>query len=137
MSSEMSAVSGLMRKAEQALDDAAAALDEERWDTVVNRAYYAAFRAASALLATRDLAFSKHGAVIAEFNRLFVNAEVVPRHLGRDLNRLFKLRQRADYDYRHDTNKRTATEAYEMARETVQAVREAIDVAEGRNGTAT
>lgn len=126
MTPDQNAAIALMHKAEIALHEAEAGVEEQLWETAVNRSYYAAFRAASALLATRGLSFSKHGAVIAEFNRIFVHGGVVAKHLGRDLNRLFELRQQADYDYQREVNRRMAGEALKKARDVVGEARRVL-----------
>jgi len=127
---EEDAAKALIEKARTALHEAQAAADEEHWETAVNRAYYAAFRAASALLATRGHSFSKHAAVIAEFNRIFVHGGFVAKNLGRDLNRLFELRQQVDYDYLREANRRMAEEALKKAQDVAAEVERALAEAE-------
>lgn len=61
------------------------------------RAYYAAFYAILALLASRGLGASKHSAAVGLFDREFVKAGSFAPELSRDLHELFDLRQRADY----------------------------------------
>jgi len=51
--------------AEEALKVARLDLDNDFYTAAVNRAYYAIFYAANALLATRKLARSKHSGVLA------------------------------------------------------------------------
>src|SRR5439155_1185006 len=53
---------GNMQLAREALDDAQANLAQARYHTAANRAYYAVFYAANALLATLGLQRSKHSA---------------------------------------------------------------------------
>jgi uncharacterized protein (UPF0332 family) len=65
-----------------------------------SRAYYAAFHAVTALLATKGRSFSTHGAAIGAFNQEFVKTQVFPREVASHLHRLFENRQLADYDWR-------------------------------------
>lgn len=63
----------------------------------VNRLYYAAFYAARALLATREVDSSKHSGVIALFQRRFVKTSLVDADTARILARTFAKRQMTDY----------------------------------------
>ncbi len=58
--------------AHQALRTARLTLEHEDYITTVNRAYYAIFYAANALLTTKGLERSKHSGVIAAFRQHFI-----------------------------------------------------------------
>jgi uncharacterized protein (UPF0332 family) len=62
-----------------------------------SRAYYAMFYVAEAFLKTRELAFSKHSAVIAAFGREFANTGVVPIEFQGFLIKAQEMRHRGDY----------------------------------------
>jgi len=64
----------------------------------INRFYYAAFHAARALLATRQMDSSKHSGVISLFNREFVKPGLISKESGKTLNAAFNIRSEADYD---------------------------------------
>jgi uncharacterized protein (UPF0332 family) len=87
-----------MELADEALADARAAKDRGSGRNCLNRAYYAAFYAASALLTARDLHSSKHHGVLSLFDREFVLKDLMSREHGRALHRLFELRSDADYE---------------------------------------
>ena len=63
----------------------------------VNRAYYAMFYCALALLASKGLGASKHSGVLSLFNRYFVKTGEFPLEEGRHLQEAFELRQGSDY----------------------------------------
>ena len=67
------------------------------WRGALSRLYYAAFYAARAVLATRDLDSARHGGAIALFQQHFVKTGVVPTTVARTLPRAFELRQTSDY----------------------------------------
>lgn len=77
----------------------------------VNRLYYAAFYAARALLATREVDSAKHSGVIALFQRHFVRTGLVDSHTAQTLARAFAKRQITDYA---DFATVTAEEAMEI-----------------------
>lgn len=63
--------------AHQALRTARLVLEHEDYITAVNRAYYAIFYAANALLTTKGLERSRHSGVIAAFRQHFVKTGIV------------------------------------------------------------
>jgi len=64
--------------ARDALRSAQYNLDGDFYGVAVNRAYYAFFYAATALLLTLDLTRSKHSAVLAAFREHFVKPGIFP-----------------------------------------------------------
>jgi uncharacterized protein (UPF0332 family) len=82
----------------------------------VERSYYAAFHAASALLASRGLFPHSHDGVVAMLSLHFVKASALPKGAGRDLQRLQDQRLIADYKGYLDQDGADATECLELAR---------------------
>ena len=67
MDTRISRIRQLIALAERALDTAQVNLDVSDWRAAVNRAYYAIFYAASAMLLTKGLERRKHSGVISAF----------------------------------------------------------------------
>jgi uncharacterized protein (UPF0332 family) len=63
----------------------------------VNRFYYAAFYAARALLAMRELDSSRHSGVISLFQAQFVKSGLIAIDKAKALPRAFEKRQKSDY----------------------------------------
>jgi uncharacterized protein (UPF0332 family) len=87
-----------MQLATDTLSDADALVERRRWRGALNRLYYAAFYAARALLALRDLQASKHSAAITLFQQHFVKTGIVDETVARALPRAFERRLAGDYD---------------------------------------
>jgi uncharacterized protein (UPF0332 family) len=69
------------------------------WRSSVHEAYYAAFYAATAALATRELDFKRHAGVVGTFNRLFVHEEsLFGAETAHRLQLLLEYRLRFDYE---------------------------------------
>ncbi len=66
--------------------------------SAVNRAYYAIFYAANAMLATIGEARSKHSGVISLFRNRFVRSGEFPAEMSDIYGRIMDNRQRGDYD---------------------------------------
>lgn len=68
------------------------------YGSAINRAYYAIFYAANALLATRGLSRSKHSGVIAAFRQYFVKPGPIEVEYGDIYGRVMDDRHISDYD---------------------------------------
>ncbi len=86
-----------MEQAHETLREGEILLGKVAFRGTINRAYYAMFYAALALLATRQLGASKHSSVISLFDREFVKTGIFPRELSRALHLAFDRRQTHDY----------------------------------------
>lgn len=84
-------------RAHAALHETDLLIEQQHFSGALNRAYYAAFYAARALLATRNLDSSRHSGVIALFQEHFVRTGLVPTDTARALPRAFEKRQTSDY----------------------------------------
>lgn len=103
-------------RAHVALDEADLLLEQKHFNGALNRVYYAAFYAARALLATRNLDSSRHSGVIALFQEHFVRTGLVSTDLARALPRAFEKRQTSDYG-----------DFSEPTREEVRSLREQVE----------
>ncbi|MBW1741512.1 MAG: HEPN domain-containing protein [Deltaproteobacteria bacterium] len=86
-----------MEKASEILEDAKDAIERGRLMLSVNRAYYAMFTAARALLALEEKDSSKHSGVISLFNQWIVKPGYFSREVSRFLVKAKDLREDADY----------------------------------------
>jgi len=84
-------------KAEECLASAGRESQAGSLSFAMNRLYYAAFYAVSALLMDNDLSFKKHSGVRAAFHQHFIKKEALDRKWGRLYDQLFEDRQEGDY----------------------------------------
>jgi len=90
------------QRAYEALEDARILAGAARWNTCVNRLYYACFYAVSALLIQHGLSSSKHTGIRSLFNRHYVKTGKVAKEMAQIYNDLFERRQESDYlDFIH------------------------------------
>ena len=80
----------LVLKASRTIRSAKLLLTDGDYDSAVSCAYYAMFYLVEALLLSKDLAFSKHSAVIAGFGQEFVRTGTMPPDLHTYLKDAFK-----------------------------------------------
>jgi len=116
-----------MERAYQTLNTAQL-LREQNTDTasIVNRAYYAMFYAALALLATIGEETSKHSGVMALFDRHFIKTGVLPKEMGKFLHTAFDVRQTGDYEDRPEISQAMAEQILEFAVKFVKSVEEKL-----------
>ncbi len=115
-----------MELADEALADASAARKRDSRRASLNRAYYAAFYAASALITVLGLYSSKHQGILSFFDRELVLAGHMDRRHGRALHRLFELRSDADYEIFGAFSTEQADWAIEAAGALIGDAREAL-----------
>ena len=116
-------------QAQAALDDAKYLLDGKRSaQSIVNRAYYAMFYAALALLQKSDTVPSKHTGVISLFDTEFVMKGIFSRELSKDFHKAFELRQVSDYKTFSTTSNEKAEEMLKNAVRFVEAVKSYLAV---------
>jgi uncharacterized protein (UPF0332 family) len=87
-----------LARARQAVETGRLVLEHEDYIAAVNRAYYAIFYAANALLTTKGLERSKHSGVIAAFRQQFVKTGIVEAEFSRYYGAAMDERHAGDYD---------------------------------------
>ncbi len=87
-----------IQQAEESLDEAQYLLAGNKSPrSVINRAYYSMFYSILALLIFEPYSSSKHSGVLSYFNRHFIKGGMLPKDIGRAVNKAFDIRQRGDY----------------------------------------
>ncbi|MEM6838046.1 MAG: HEPN domain-containing protein [Cyanobacteria bacterium P01_C01_bin.120] len=87
----------LLHKATQALESAQSELQAGRLDFAVNRAYYACFYAASAVMLQQGKQFVKHSGLRGAIHKDLIKAGKLAPRWGKVFDRAFENRQAADY----------------------------------------
>ena len=94
--------------------------------SVVNRAYYAMFYAALALLATVGQQTSKHQGVLALFDQYFVKTKILPKEMSKFLRKAFDLRQTADYEEEAELTREDAQMSLDLAEKFISSAEEKL-----------
>jgi uncharacterized protein (UPF0332 family) len=92
------------------------------YGSAINRAYYAIFYAACALLTTQSATRSKHSGVVAAFRRLFVKPGFIEAEYSEIYGRVMDDRHISDYDIEMPIEPDRAQRDLEDARRFVQRV---------------
>ncbi|HBI23644.1 MAG TPA: DNA-binding protein [Nitrospiraceae bacterium] len=113
-----------LEQAQTALEDAKFLLEGNRSpQSVLNRAYYAMFYAALALLQKIGTVPSKHAGVISLFDTEFALKGVFPKELSKDFHKAFEIRQVSDYKTYTPISKEKAQETLNNAVRFVEEVK--------------
>lgn len=87
-----------MERAQRDLRATQSNLEQGFYEVAVSRAYYAMFYAASALLASKSIARSKHTGVVSAFGEHFVKTGLIESDYAKLLGQAFDSRLDSDYD---------------------------------------
>jgi uncharacterized protein (UPF0332 family) len=112
-----------IENADESLSVAQLNLDNDFYAAAINRAYYAIFYAANALLATRKLARSKHSGVLSAFRQHFVKAGLLSSELSEIYGQVMDDRHEGDYEILAATSKEDAEIDLSQARHFVAEVK--------------
>lgn len=113
--------------AEEKLASAKLLFDAGMYKDSVGRSYYAIFSAIRAVLALRQVDFSKHSGVIAYFQKEFIKTEIFDKKYSKYLQQAFQIRNSCDYDDFFIVSKRDAEEQYNRASEFLETIKEYIN----------
>lgn len=116
-----------LAKAERVLRAAEALLREGHAEFAIGRAYYGMFYVAEALLAERDLGFSKHSAVHSAYGRLFAKTGALDPKYHLWMLEAFERRGAADYGADVRVSPEQVEQMLEQAREFLDAAHEYLN----------
>ena len=87
-----------LARAHETLEDALLLAENNKWNSAINRLYYAAFYAVSALIILKNQDSSTHNGVKTMFSVLFIKTGIIGKDSGKICSQLFTWRQKGDYD---------------------------------------
>ncbi|MEW5828712.1 MAG: HEPN domain-containing protein [Chloroflexota bacterium] len=94
--------------------------------SIVNRAYYAVFYAALAVLVTADVEPGKHSGVLAKFDELFVRKGILAKEMSRILHHAFDMRQAGDYQKSRVITEEQSADILNSAEKFVKTIEEKL-----------
>lgn len=86
-----------IQRATETLNDAILLAENERWNSSINRLYYACFYAVSALLYSQSIEAKTHKGVRIKFMSEFIKTGLFDKDFGKLFSDLFDWRQEGDY----------------------------------------
>lgn len=113
-----------LSSAREKLTSAKLLLEAGLYKDSIGRSYYAIFSAIRAILAARQVDFSKHAGVIAYFQKEFIKTGIFDKKYSKYLQQAFQIRNSCDYDDFFIVSKQDAEEQYERATEILTMIEE-------------
>lgn len=111
-----------IENAREMLQVAEETLRNEHYSSACNRAYYAVFYAASALLYSKGKTYGKHSAALAFFRQDFIKTGEFDQKWSDDYGFIMSSRQTADYELYDHLEKEQVVEVVAKARSFVEEV---------------
>jgi uncharacterized protein (UPF0332 family) len=112
-----------LQKADESFADAELLAENERWNSVVNRLYYASFYAVIALLLSRDINATTHDGCRNQLGLNFIKTGIIDKRFGRHFSKLFDLRQKGDYGDLFDYDEVTVEPLIEITKEFILEIK--------------
>ena len=125
-SSKKDLINYRLSRARDTLDDARILSENKKWNSTINRLYYAAYYAVIALLLNSDLKSSTHNGTKSMFSEEFIKKKIIPKDLGKMYSQLFTWRQKGDYDDLYDFNKDKVIPYFEPVERLIEIIEEII-----------
>lgn len=113
-------------RAKDTLDDAKILADKNKWNSAINRLYYAAYYAVMALLLDADLKPTTHNGTKSNFTEHFIKPGLVEKEYGKMYSQLFTWRQKGDYDDLFDFSAEKVTPYFIPVSELIELIEKRI-----------
>ncbi|MEN6502858.1 MAG: HEPN domain-containing protein [Tenuifilaceae bacterium] len=106
-----------MERAWDTLDDAKILISSKKWNSSINRLYYASYYAVMALLLKHGLKPATHNGAKTNFTEHFIKSEKIDKKFGKLYAQLFTWRQKGDYDDLFDFEENQVVQYVEPVKE--------------------
>jgi uncharacterized protein (UPF0332 family) len=91
-----------LKRAWETFDDALILAHNQKWNSAMNRLYYAGYYAVMALLLSAEIKPATHNGAKSNFTEHFIKTSLIPKEYGKMYSQLFTWRQKGDYDDLYD-----------------------------------
>jgi uncharacterized protein (UPF0332 family) len=115
-----------LSRARDSFDDANILAENYRWNSAINRLYYAAYYAVSAILLSENVNPQTHNGIKSKFSEYFIITEKIPKKYGKIYSQLFSWRQKGDYDDLFDFDEDKVLPYFEPVKELITIIEEHI-----------
>ena len=89
-------------RAKESYEDALILAEKGKWNSTINRPYYACYYAVVSLLLKNNIETRSHDGARTQFGKHFVKNGLIEKKFGKFFTKLFDFRQRGDYGDLYD-----------------------------------
>ena len=115
-----------LARAKETYEDAQILADNNKWNSTINRLYYAAYYAISALLLNENITTKSHPGTKQAFSNYFIKEGIIPKEYGKMFSQLFTWRQKGDYDDLFDFNREKVLPYFEPVKTLIEIIDQKI-----------
>ena len=116
-----------LARAWDTLDDARILAAKGKWNSTINRLYYAAYYVVMTLLLKNDLKPATHNGAKSNFTEHFIKNQVIDKKFGTLYSQLFTWRQKGDYDDLFDFQEDKVNEYFTPVEEFINLIESLIN----------
>jgi uncharacterized protein (UPF0332 family) len=109
-------------RARDTLDDAHILAEKNKWNSAINRLYYASYYAVMALLLDSDFKPTTNNGAKSNFSEYFISTGKISKDLGKIYSQLFTWRQKGDYDDLFDFDKEKVISYFEPVEKLIETI---------------
>lgn len=115
-----------IERAWDTLDDARILAANKKWNSAINRHYYATYYAVMALLLRNSFKTGMHNGAKTNFTKHFIKTKIIEKELGTLYAQLFTWRQKGDYDDLFDFNENRVMPLFEPTEKLIKKIESLI-----------
>lgn len=127
MESKKDLITYRLKRAKETLEDADILAEHHKWNSCINRLYYACFYAVTALLLKNNLKTTTHNGAKSAFSENFIKNNIIRKDLGKIYSQLFTWRQKGDYDDLFDFSEEKVLPYFEPVKELISIIVQEIN----------
>jgi uncharacterized protein (UPF0332 family) len=116
-----------LQRAKDTISEIETYIENEFWNTAINRMYYACFYAVGALLVKHGIEVSSHSGCRQKFGQFFVLTGKISKEFAKHYTELYEKRQKGDYNDFFDFDKDTVLRLYEPSKSFIDKIEELIN----------
>jgi len=110
----------------ETLEAAEILIESKKWNSAINRLYYAAYYAISALLVQQEIITKTHSGIKTQFFLHYIKTGKIKTQLGKVFSDLFDSRQKGDYGDFFDFKEEDLNSILAPTKELISEVRKEI-----------
>ena len=111
-----------LERAKETLDDAEILANNNKWNSTINRLYYAVI----ALLIKENVNPGTHDGVKTKFSEIYIKTNRIDRKFGKVYSQLFTWRQKGDYDDLFDFDEEKVKPYFKPVKELITIVEDLL-----------
>lgn len=127
MGSQKDFVKYRMERARDVYEDALILAENKKWNSTINRLYYAAYYAVTALLLNSNFNTGTYNGAKSKFSEHFIKEGTITKEHGKVYSQLFTWRHKGDYDDLFDFDEQQVRPYIAPVEELIDSIEDLLD----------